>query len=122
MIAFIIVLIYFAIEYLAFRNLKNESNRDFPQHIYTSLLFLAWPWWLFFISAAYSGERRKILYSALIGIIHSFSQTAVLVLCWNSEVFPLGEVLAIPGAIALLLSLSYFFWNKKELQKNQKQP
>jgi len=120
MIAFLIIFIYFAIEYLAIRNLKKESNPDFPKHIATSLFFLSWPWWLFFISAAYSGDRRKILYSSLIGIIHSFSQTVVLILCWNSESFPLGEVLAIPGAIALLLSILYFLWNKRELRNFNK--
>ena len=95
-----------------------EGNSDFPNHIATSLFFLSWPWWLFFVSAVYSGNRRKIFYSSLIGIIHSFSQTVVVVLCWNNESFPLGEVLAIPGAIALLLSVIYFFWNKREIMKS----
>lgn len=116
MIAFLILLIYFAIEYLAIRNIKMESNSDFPKHIAMSLFFITWPWWLFFVSAAYSGNRRRIFYSSLIGIIHSLLQTIVLILCWNSEVFPLGEVLAIPGAIALLLSVLYFFWNKREIR------
>ena len=115
MIAFIIVLMYVAIEYLAIRNIKSENNPSFPQGITTSLLFVGWPWWLFLVSAVYGGNKKKILFAALIGIIHSFSQTAVLILYWNAESFPLGEVLAIPGAIALIFSLSYFFCNKKVL-------
>ena len=97
MIAFLIILIYFVIEYLAIRNIKMENNSDFPKHIASSLFFLLWPWWLFFVSAVYSGERRKIFYSSLIGIIHSFSQKVVVVLCWNSEVFHLEKHLQSPG-------------------------
>lgn len=115
MIAFYIVLVYSAIVYLAIHNVKSENNPDFPQRFTTSILFLAWPWWLFLVSAVYGGNKRKILFTALIGIIHSFSQTAILILYWNAEIFPLGEVLLIPGAIALALSLSYFFWNKRVL-------
>jgi len=118
MIAFLILFIYFAIQYIAIRNIKMESNSDFPNDISTSLFFISWPWWLFFVSAVYGGNRRKIFYSSLIGIIHSFSQTVVVVLCWNNESFPLGEALAIPGAIALLLSAIYFFWNKREIRKS----
>jgi len=98
MIAFYIVLIYIAIAYLAIHNVKSENNPDFPQRFTTSILFLAWPWWLFLVSAVYGGDK-----------------TAILILYWNAEIFPLGEVLLIPGAIALALSLSYFFWNKRVL-------
>lgn len=118
MIAFLILIIYFAIEYLAIRNIKTENNPDFPKHIATSLFYISWPWWLFFVSAVYGGNRRKIFYSSFIGIIHSFSQTVVVVLCWDNESFPLGEALAIPGAIALLLSVVYLFWNKREIRES----
>jgi len=119
MIAYLIVFIYIAIYYLAIRNIKSENNPGLPQGITISLLFAGWPWWLFLISAVYGGNKRKILFTALIGIIHSFSQTAVLIFYWNTESFPFGEVLAIPGAIALVLSLSYFFWNRKVLQSQR---
>ncbi|MEA5006462.1 MAG: hypothetical protein VB022_08640 [Rikenellaceae bacterium] len=115
MIAFFIVLIYIAIVYLAIQNVKSENNPDFPQRFTTSLIFLVWPWWLLFVSAVYGGDKRKILFTALIGIIHSFSQTAIFILYWNADNFPFGEVLLIPGAIVLALSLLYFFWNKRVL-------
>lgn len=115
MIAFFIVLIYIAIVYLAIQNVKLENNPDFPQRFTTSLIFLAWPWWLLFVSAVYGGDKRKILFTVLIGIIHSFSQTVILILYWNADNFPFGEVLLIPGAIALALSLSYYFCNKRVL-------
>lgn len=110
MIAYIIILVYIALYYIVYLN--NKLDKISKYNLFNYLWISAWPWWLMFIGAVESSNKKKIFSTAIIVVSHLMAQIAILVLYRDCVTFPFGEVIAYPAALALILSIIYFLWNK----------